>query len=358
MPEREDRGLDDIQERLRGLERELFPGSAETPRHRAGIRVSDWFLPTDLAWRVVVTPAASRGDLGFLPAFSRGRVLKALLLRRRDPWRLRADAVAINKNCRVFFLAEKLTVKANFSGMARHDPILREIEAREAVRPTSRARIPEILRHGTTAEGTYFVERMIAGGARVDPGFGENDLAEALFEFYAANGMIAKPLGEVASAEPWQADAAEALNGAGFAVTEIEKVQESIGRIFGNDVARPVLWGLCHGDLSFGNMLRVEGQIFLLDWEEAHQGLIYGDLCKLFAAAPALEARFDALSREFCGGDCAIAAQKLLAKVALAHKLFRESEKGRQAKKLGKLREVAQSLVAETATPVGGSRQD
>jgi hypothetical protein len=354
MPVREDRGLDEIQERLGGLERELFPGSAETPRHRAGIRVSDWFLPTDLAWRIVVTPAASRGDLGFLPEFSRARMLKSLLLHRRHPWRLRADAVAINKNCRAFFLADKLTVKANFSGAEGNDPIPREIEARRAVRSTSRVSVPGILRHGTTAGGTYFVERMIAGGARVDPGFGENELAEALFEFYAANGMASKPLGEVASAEPWWADAAEALNGAGFALTEIEKVQESIASIFMNDVARPVLWGLCHGDLSFGNMLRAEGQIVLLDWEEAHQGLIYGDLCKLFAAAPALEARFDALSREFCGGDAAIAAQKLLAKVALAHKLFRESEKGRQAKKLGKLREVAQSLVADSAMPVGG----
>lgn len=346
--------LDAIQERVGALERAVLAPPPEPSRHRSGIRVSDWFLPTDLAWRLVLAPGAARAGLGPLLAFGRGRLARALATRRRHAWRLGADALAINKNYRLFYLGEELTVKAHFPAADGDDPIMREVAVRRAVTSTDAIRLPEMLHHGRSTGASYIAERLIPNAGKIDPEQGAERLAGALFGFYAANGMTVRPLAEAAASGLWREDVAEALSAAGLAPAAIGAVRQSMERLLEEAAARPVLWGLCHGDLSLGNMLRAGDRIYLLDWEEACEGPIYGDLAKLIAAVPGFEARFDALTRDLCGADAPIAAQKRLADVTLLRRLWRESRSGdaRPAKQR-RLAAAARRLVAGCAPEAG-----
>ena len=353
MPTQAEPTLEEIQERVGMLERALLEGAGGRPRHRTGIRVSDWFIPTGLAWRLGFGRGAP-DDFGPLLGLGRRRVAKALLTRRRHPWRLLADALTVNKNYRVFFLAERLTVKAHFPAAGGEDPIAREIRFRSEATGTPAIRLPEMLHHGTVAGASYLAERMISGASRVDPGHGAAALADALFDFYAANGLTTRPLEQAATPERWQDAAAEALPAAGIGPSGVAGARDGLARLFAEAAGRRVLWGLCHGDLSLGNMLRAGSGVYLLDWEEAHRGLIYGDLAKLSVTVPGFAAHFDARASELCGTDAALPVQKALADVALLHRLWRESsvERERPAKRR-RLEAAAERVMAACAPEAG-----
>lgn len=355
MPTQEPAGIDAIQARLGALER-MVPGLAPgRPRHRRGLRISDWFLPTGIAWRLALAPGAG---LGPLLAFGPGRAAMALATRRRHGWRLGADALAIGGNYRLFYLGAGLTLKVHFPEPGGGDPVMREIEARHRARSTATIRLPEIVEAGQALGASYFAEPLIAGAERIDPARCGEELAEAMFGFYTANGMTVRPLAKAVETRDWCEDVGAALAAAGTAPAAAEAAVAGFGNILGEAAEENALWGLCHGDLALGNMLRAGGRIYLLDWEDAHDGPIYGDLAKLAVSVPGFQACFDARARVLSGTDAAIVAQKCLADAALLRKLWREDAAGadRPAKRR-RFKAAAQRLIdrcAEYAPPAPG----
>jgi thiamine kinase-like enzyme len=62
-------------------------------------------------------------------------------------------------------------------------------------------------------------------------------------------------------------------------------------------------YGLCHGDLSVGNLLVDDNTIFIVDWERARFDMVFADLVKLFRQIPGLKARLAARFDEWNGAQ-------------------------------------------------------
>ena len=253
---------------LRQLEQHLFQRSLTV---HTGAHYGSWWVK-NRPYRHVVQELARIGISGAPPPIA----LRLLSVWQGQPMSAHADALFCNSHARAFYPAEGWTVK--FAGP--HDRIRNELAVRSSVLPTNDVIVPSI-HQGCAGETPFIVEELIFGGTRITQADMTANFAGKLWAFYEHNGIAPIALSQIIDQTDVAADLERALTYLGAPLDPVMAAWDVVRKSLSWDCPVPV--GLCHGDLADSNILKKDGKLVLLDWENAHRGLIFNDLAKLNA---------------------------------------------------------------------------
>ena len=253
---------------LRQLEQHLFQRSLTV---HTGTHYGSWWVK-NRPYRHVVQELARIGISGAPPPIA----LRLLSVWQGQPMSAQADALFCKSHARAFYPADGWTVK--FAGP--HDRIRNELAVRSSVLPTNDIIVPTI-HQGCAGETPFIVEELIFGGTRITQADMTANFAGKLWAFYEHNGIAPIALSQIIDQADLAADLERALTYLGAPLDPVMAAWDVVRKSLSWDCPVPV--GLCHGDLADSNMLKKDGKLVLLDWENAHRGLIFNDLAKLNA---------------------------------------------------------------------------
>jgi aminoglycoside phosphotransferase (APT) family kinase protein len=106
------------------------------------------------------------------------------------------------------------------------------------------------------------------------------ELARSIWQFYECNGVEARPLADTTDMDEARTSLEEALVALRGHIADWGQATK-LGEILQRIAAVQVPIGRCHGDLSRGNLIRVEDRTYMVDLERSHLGCLWRDLAKL-----------------------------------------------------------------------------
>lgn len=287
---------------------DLSPGRAGNRGY--GIRASDWFLPVGLATRLLGPFALPIARLSATEAaFARtskirpSSLVRGLARPRLSKWSVSADALSVNNNIRAFYFAEGLTFKAGRTSPGVTTTLEFEIEIRRSLRPAGFMRVPPVVLEGVTEIAAFLGEKIISADA-ASPAIAPRRLASGLFDFYFANGARLRNLSEVIDRASFATQAGAAFSSCGSEAMGLAATAcaAAIFALADRGKSR-IFWGLCHGDLSPGNLIAAGDIIYLIDWEWAHPDIVFSDFWKLFLKVRGFEDAIRAKAEELFAGE-------------------------------------------------------
>jgi hypothetical protein len=300
----------------------------ELPPPRAFGKYARWLIAPP-------APALSSGARADLRTVLRGTGLSPAigLLRGALPKiavRSAADVILLKANLRSFYLARRVSLKvANPGRRTGRQRLHHEAQSRSGLRPGKHARVPKLLGALPAAPAGFLAEELVIGRAPRPGDIDVAQLADWLLDFYLANGLGPRRVGELCdAAADWQLlrDYAQRV---GLAIApELIGVMGQVAAAAGRAQAR-VAAATCNGDLTLTNMILSDGGVVILDWEYACLAPVFFDAVRLTAQLPAFADRFMAayagsplhgqpnmlpVTQQFLVG-CTMAAQQRIARV-------------------------------------------
>jgi hypothetical protein len=219
-----------------------------------------------------------------------------------------ATVIYVKNNVRTFYLdsPQPMTAKVLLSKTRDLDNMRREIETRAQLSQYRTLPLPQILRSDLNATPPFLAEELVTGRPlhrRRDAADLLAKLCPQLWQTYQQHGLVLKPVRE----RPDSGDAAEMLRKICAAHLwekgwiEKEHFIRKACELLESDFTIPFSVG--HGDIRSQNIIvRLDGTIFLLDWESAHEMPVISDILDLTLRVPETRPFFseqmEALSRQ------------------------------------------------------------
>lgn len=222
------------------------------------------------------------------------------------PWSLRAQAALFKSSIRAFDFATDTTIKmADFRSDDAALALANEIAIRQRVRSTPSIQVPALLHRGAVDGRPFMLERLERFD-RLQPNEADlRRLGSSLLDFYRASGASWQTLDRLSDLQAMFVRVTETLKSGGFDAALTERLSRLQTRIEKSAATgETALAGLCHGDMSLGNMMFDDTRVVLVDWEHARDTIVCADLVKLVDQAPDLRAPLERQIGSWGAAEC------------------------------------------------------
>jgi hypothetical protein len=253
------------------------PAIARQAESRAFRQIGRWILPEQY-----LPPGLGRweppgGLLRILRADKLGQwQLRALAARsRRLMLHSAADAILLKANLRAFYLAAGITLKLPNPGRpASSERLRQEIACRSQFRQCQDVRTPGLV-HVPRDEG-FIAEELLRADPIARTMLDPAEVARRYLAWQDVNGLAIK---SCAAAVDLEEELPILLDYCAAKRIDVKRLEAAVRAAAAS--GRPLVCGMCNGDLTVTNLMYAPDTLYIVDWEWASRDLILADAVRL-----------------------------------------------------------------------------